>query len=103
MDKKYWNNVFIKATNKFRELAPRDTGHLALNAVKGHWVSDNHYRIIIDKNVLINEPNIKGKIANYYYAGRLENDPTYRTYGFAEKNARIMAEYIAKITGGIVK
>lgn len=103
MDKKYWNNVFIKATNKFRELSPIDTGHMVLNATKGHWISDNHYQIVIDKNVLIKEPNINGKIAGYYYAGRLENDPKYKTYGFVEKNARAMAQYIAEITGGQVR
>lgn len=103
MSKEEFNSIFMSAVNRFRELVPKDTGHMALNAIKGIWIDDTHYKIIIDKNVLINEPNINGKIANYYYAGRLNNDPNYRTYGFVEKCAKEIAIFIANKIGGEIK
>lgn len=95
--------IFNNAVNLFRQQAPKDTGHLAFNAVKGRWINDNHFRIWIDRDVLVNQPNIEGKVAGYYYAGRLNNDSKYRTYGFAEKIARNIAQYIANQIGGTVK
>lgn len=96
-------SIFNEAVNKFREEAPKDTGHLAFNAVKGRWVDDTHFKIWIDRDVLVNQPNIKGKIAGYYYAGRLNNDPNYRTYGYVERIARDIAQYIANRIGGVIK
>lgn len=95
--------IFNEAVNKFREQAPKKTGHLAFNAVKGKWMSENHFKIWIDKDVLENQPNITGKTAHYYYAGRLNNDTDYKTYGFVEKIARNIAEYIANAIGGVVR
>lgn len=95
--------IFNNAVNLFRQQAPKDTGHLAFNAVKGRWINDNHFRIWIDKDVLVNQPNIEGKVAGYYYAGRLNNDSKYRTYGYVERIARNIAQYIANQIGGTVK
>lgn len=95
--------IFNNAVNLFRQQAPKDTGHLAFNAVKGRWINDNHFRIWIDRDVLVNQPNIEGKIAGYYYAGRLNNDSKYRTYGYVERIARNIAQYIANQIGGVVK
>src|SRR5699024_7757778 len=95
--------IFNNAVNLFRQQAPKDTGHLACNAVKGRWINDNHFRIWIDRDVLVNQPNIEGKIAGYYYAGRLNNDSKYRTYGYVERIARNIAQYIANQIGGVVK
>lgn len=94
--------IFNQAVNLFREQAPKDTGHLAFNAIKGRWVNENHFKIWIDRDVLENQPNIKGKVAGYYYAGRLNNDTTYRTYGYVERIARNIAQYIANKIGGVV-
>ena len=96
-------SIFNEAVNIFREKAPKDTGHLAFNAVKGRWISETHFKIWIDRDVLENQPNIEGRVAGYYYAGRLNNDSNYKTYGFAEKIARSIAEYIANKIGGVVK
>ena len=96
-------SIFNNAVNLFREKAPKDTGHLAFNAIKGKWISDNHFKIWIDKNVLENQPNIEGKVAGYYYAGRLNNDTRYKTYNFVEKIAREIAQYIANKIGGTIK
>lgn len=95
--------IFNNAVNLFRQQAPKDTGHLAFNAVKGRWINNNHFRIWIDRDVLVNQPNIEGKIAGYYYAGRLNNDSKYRTYGYVERIARNIAQYIANQIGGSVK
>lgn len=103
MYREQFNAIFNEAVNRYRQLVPKDTGHLAFNAVKGQWINDNHFKIWIDKMVLENQPNINGKIANYYYAGRLNNDPNYRTYGFAEKCARDIAKYISIRLGGVIK
>lgn len=95
--------IFNNAVNLFRQQAPKDTGHLAFNAVKGRWINNNHFRIWIDRDVLVNQPNIEGKVAGYYYAGRLNNDSKYRTYGYVERIARNIAQYIANQIGGTVK
>lgn len=95
--------IFNNAVNLFRQQAPKDTGHLAFNAVKGRWINNNHFRIWIDRDVLVNQPNIEGKVAGYYYAGRLNNDSKYRTYGYVERIARNIAQYIANQIGGVVK
>ena len=94
--------IFNQAVNLFREQAPKDTGHLAFNAIKGRWVNENHFKIWIDRDVLENQPNIKGKVAGYYYAGRLNNDTSYKTYGYVERIARNIAQYIANKIGGVV-
>lgn len=95
--------IFNQAVNMFREQAPKDTGHLAFNAIKGKWISENHFKIWIDRDVLVNVPNIKGKVAGYYYAGRLNNDSKYKTYGYVEKIARNIAQFIANKIGGVIK
>lgn len=95
--------IFNDAVNKFREQAPKDTGHLAVNAIKGQWINDNHFKIWIDRDVLVNVPNIRGKTAGYYYAGRLNNDTNYKTYGFVEKIGREIAQYIANKIGGVIQ
>ena len=38
MTRSEFNAVFLSAVNKWRELAPKDTGHLAFNAIKGKWI-----------------------------------------------------------------
>lgn len=96
-------SIFNEAVNKFREEAPKDTGHLAFNAIKGRWINETHFKIWIDRDVLENQPNIRGRVASYYYAGRLNNDPNYRTYGFVERIARDIAQYIANTIGGEIK
>lgn len=95
--------LFNEAVNRFREQAPKDTGHLAFNAIKGQWIDETHFRIWIDRNVLENEPNINGKVAGYYYAERLNNDENYRTYGFVERIGRDIAQYIANRIGGTIE
>ena len=40
--------IFNNAVNLFRQQAPKDTGHLAFNAVKGRWINNNHFRIWIN-------------------------------------------------------
>ena len=111
MTKAEFNAVFTEAVNKWRELAPKDTGHLALNAIKGQWINDKHFRIYVDRNVLENEPNIKfkngesikGRIAHHYYAKTINDNPKYRTYGWVEKTAMEVARYIARRLGGEIR
>ena len=103
--------IFNDAVNMFREQAPKDTGHLALNAVKGRWISENHFKIWIDRDVIENHPrirvkdgeNVMLKPARHYYAKTINNNPNYKTYGFVERIARNIAEYIANRIGGIVE
>lgn len=95
--------IFNNAVNLFRQQAPKDTGHLAFNAVKGRWINDNHFRIWIDRDVLVNQPNIEGKIAGYYYAKTINDNSNYRTYRYVEKIARNIAQYIANQIGGVIK
>lgn len=95
--------IFNNAVNLFRQQAPKDTGHLAFNAVKGRWINDNHFRIWIDRDVLVNQPNIEGKVAGYYYAKTINDNQNYRTYGYVERIARNIAQYIANQIGGTVK
>ena len=96
-------SIFNDAVNRVRQQVPKDTGHLSLNAVKGQWINDNHFRIWIDRDVLENQPNSKGKVAGYYYASRLNNDTRYKTYGYVEKIGRNIAQYIANKIGGTIK
>lgn len=103
MDREQFNAIFIEAVNKFRQLAPKDTGHLAFNAIKGIWVNDNHYKIYVDRDVLENQPNIKGKIAHHYYAQTINDKPNYKTYGWVDRSVREIAQFIANKIGGIVK
>lgn len=95
--------LFNSAVNIFREQAPKDTGHLAFNAVKGRWISEDHFKIWIDRDVLVNQPNIKGKVAGYYYAQKINDDPNYKTYGYVEKIARNIARFIANRIGGKIQ
>lgn len=108
MGREEFNAVFIDAMNRWRELAPRDTGHLAMNAIKGVWVNDNHFRIYVDRDVLENQPNVRldgkeGRIAHHYYAKTINDKPNYKTYGWVERTGRQIAEYIANRIGGVIK
>lgn len=103
MDKQQFNKAFNNAKKRLSVLAPKDTGHLALNAIKGKWVGKNHYVIYIDADVLINNPNIRGKIAGYDYAYEINNNPRYRTYNFFEKIGYKVAQGLAKELGGTLK
>ena len=95
--------IFNNAVNLFKQQAPKKTGHLSLNAVKGRWINNNHFRIWIDRDVLVNQPNMYEKIAGYYYAKTINDNQNYRTYGYVEKIARNIAQYIANQIGGVVK
>lgn len=103
MNENDFNAMCMTAVAKLRELAPKDTGHLAFNAIKGVKQSPTHYKIYIDSNVLINEPNIKGRVANYDYQTRINEDPKYRTYKWFDKAAEVVAETISKQINGVVK
>lgn len=95
--------IFNDAVNMFRQQAPKDTGHLAFNAIRGRWVNDNHFKIWIDRDVLVNQPNIEGKVAGYYYAKTINDNPKYRTHKYVEKIANNIARYIANKIGGTIK
>lgn len=103
MTKAEFNAVFIQAVNELRRIAPKDTGHLAFNAIKGRWQNDNEFVIYIDSNVLINEPNGKGLIAHYNYQQRINEDPAYRTYKWFDKAVPFIARYIADRIGGRIE
>jgi hypothetical protein len=108
MTKKEFNDVFIEAVNKFRQLAPKRTGHLANNAIKGVWVNDTHFRIYVDRDVIENVAPIlnngqRGKPAKHYYPQTINDKANYRTYGWIEKSAREVARYIANRLGGTIK
>ena len=75
---------------------------MSLNATKGRWISDDHYVIWIDRNVLENQPNGEGKVAGHYYASTI-NKSGHKTAGYVEKNARKVAEFIANKLGGTIK
>lgn len=103
MDKQRFATAFRNATKQFSALAPKRTGHLSMNAVKGKWQGKNHYVIYIDANVLINDPNILGEVAGYDYAYEINNNSQYRTYNFVQRNGYKVAQKIAKELGGIIK
>lgn len=103
MTKAEFNVVFTEAVNKWRDLAPKKTGHLSLNAIKGQWINDKHFRIYVDRSVLENEPNITGKIAGHYYAKTINDKPNYKSYGWVEKTAMEVARYIARRLGGEIR
>lgn len=103
MSREEFNAIFTEAVNKFREVAPKDNGHLAFNAVKGVWVSENHYKIYVDRDVLENQPNIKGKVAHHYYAQTINDNPKYRTYGWVTEATMKVAEFITNRIQGVMK
>lgn len=103
MTRAEFNVVFVEAVNKWRELAPKDTHHLSQNAIKGQWINDKHFRIYVDRSVLENEPNIKGKVAGHYYAQTINNNPKYRTYQWVDKTAMEIARYIARRLRGEIR
>lgn len=90
-----FNSVFLEAINKWRELAPKRTGHLAFNAIKGRWINDTHFKIYVDRNIIINEPNPEGVIAGYYYPSVINRNSRYKTYKWVERTALEIARYIA--------
>lgn len=48
IDKRRFDRAFLKAVDKLRELAPKDTGNLAYNAIKYRWLNANQFEIYID-------------------------------------------------------
>lgn len=108
MTKAEFNSVFIEAMNKFKQLAPKRTGHLSMNAIKGVWVNENHFRIYVDRNIIENVAPIlsdgqRGKPAHHYYPQTINDKPNYRTYGWIERSAREVARFIANRLGGVIK
>ena len=45
------DNAINKAVKKLRELAPKDTGNLAYNAIKKEILGEGHYIIYVDEEV----------------------------------------------------
>lgn len=103
MNKAEYDAVFRSALNEFKRLAPKKTGHLSANAIKGKWVSKDHYKIYVDANVLIKDPNILGNVAGVDYAYIINNKPDYKSYDWFGKNAYAIGLNIAKKLGGQVK
>lgn len=107
MTKGEFNAVFIEAVNRFRQLAPKKTGHLAFNAIKYRWVTDTHFQIYVDRNVIENIAPVlpsgkRGKPAKHYYPQTIDANPKYRTYRWIERTARQIAQYLASRLGGKV-
>ena len=103
MTRQEFDKAFRKALADFKKLAPRRTGHLADDAIKGKWISEDHYKIYIDADVLIKEPNKLGEIAGYDYAYEINNTPAFKTYNWLGKNAYAIGLNIARRLGGAVK
>lgn len=103
MNREMLDNVFHNAVRKLRELAPKDSGHLSLNAIKSEWVSDTHFRIYIDEEVLMHQENIRGRVANYNYQARINEDVNYRTYKWFEKAVQIILDLMAKELQGEIR
>jgi hypothetical protein len=108
MTKAEFNSVFLEAINRLRQLAPKRTGHLANNAIKGVWVNETHFKIYIDRNIIENVAPVlkdgsRGKPAHHYYPQTINDKPNYKTYGWIEKSAREIAQFIANRMGGEIK
>lgn len=103
MTRSEFNAVFLSAVNKWRELAPKDTGHLAFNAIKGKWISETHFKIWVDRKVILEEPNPRGEIATYYYPSTINRVKQFKTYNWVEKTAYQVAQYIARKIGGEIR
>lgn len=103
MTKAEYDAVFRSVLNDFKRLAPRKTGHLADDSIKGKWIGKDHYKIYIDANVLIREPNKLGEIAGYDYAYVINNEPSFRSYDWFGKNAYAIGMNIARKLGGQVR
>lgn len=103
MTKQEFDKAFTSALREFRQLAPRRTGHLALNAIKGKWISNDHFKIWIDESVLIKSANRLGEVAGVDYAYIINNKPEYKTYNWFGKNAYAIGMSIARKLGGMIR
>ena len=112
MDRDYIKTACLQASNLFIYMSPKRTGHMAFNATRTKWVNKNHFKIYIDKNIIENVGPLiyakngktkRGKPAKHYYPRTINEKPNYRTYGWVEKGARQVAEFINNKLGGTVK
>lgn len=74
-------SAFFRAVNTLRKLAPKDTGNLAFNAIKGEWSDENTYHIYVDENiapymVYTNEP----WISSYWRGKQNPNEHWWNCY-----------------------
>ena len=71
MTKTKFDRLCLKCEDKLKELAPKDTGNLAFNAIRGEYIDENTYVISIDPAI---EPifiDKRGKITKDTMAIRL--------------------------------
>jgi len=48
IDKRIFDEAFLKAVDKIKEKAPKKTGNLAYNAIKYRWINDHQFEIYVD-------------------------------------------------------
>ena len=48
LNKSKFDKVFLRAVDRLRKKAPKDTGNLAYNAIKYRWLNNHQFEIYID-------------------------------------------------------
>lgn len=87
-----------KACATLRELAPKDTGNLAYNAIKIEFESDGVCRIYVDESIAPYMPfTTKPWIAKRWNGKKNPNE------GWWQAAVELLAEYIAQELGGDLK
>lgn len=65
IDKRKFDRVFLKAVDKLRQRAPKDTGNLRYNAIKYRWNSPTQFEIYVDvgdtQAFVEGEPLVQGR------------------------------------------
>lgn len=101
--KEAFDSIFRNALAEFKIKTPIDTGHLRRNATKGIWLSNTHYRIYIDRNIIENVANPRGIVAGYYYPQYINDEPRFKTYKWIDKAVNRLVRVIAKESGGKIR
>lgn len=109
MDKQYFNRVFLEAVDQLRNVAPKDTGNLAFNAIKYKWVAENKFVIYVDVgDIKTIKTRIKGLAPYMPFTNEEWISPNWHGKKNPNQNwwndaMEMVIRFIAKRLGGVLK
>lgn len=109
MTRSQWENIFARAIAELKAKAPKDTGNLAYNSIKGHWISETQYEIYVDMgDAGVDSPKVKGIAPYMPYTNEVWISPRWNgkknpNEGWWNNAVEFIVKYIAKRVKGKVE
>lgn len=98
MTKAKFNQLCNTCLEKLKSLAPKDTGNLAYNAIRGEYVDENTFTIYINESIAPYMP-----YTNEPWVAERWKGKTNPNEEWFQNAAQVIAELIAELSNGELK